>query len=660
MPPWSIDADVLRHALFGRSLGEVGESLLEAKITTPVAGQLAVHVLNRADTKDEDHVFGTDAHIAFDLQHAWVKYKLTVKDGRRVSAASAAFDADGELAFADYRMHHASDAAWTAVQDDLRRPRTLLRLEDLYALQPGEALAVESGGSLSLPISFSWADALTSRLPDVLRGFPRVPVVLKINGGLQASATVRVRDQFSVVVSRTADGHLRFTVTKVRSRDHSYGMEVAFGAEASAVEEIEELFEPVLSAATSAAHGAAEEKAAAELEKRLRSELHKRLLEVARWKASTGFAYEYARIDENSAIADFILTDDSLAAHDHALVMSGDLRRLPEVLRQDGGRRKLVRYLNETTLTRRSSSGLSLGIGKWIDVRARAESVLRQTTRTSLDGFSLIAFRGTRRYEEKAIPENDFQWTVDLKAQMEEFRERPVSTNFDCGLDYTVSLERARLGEHDLARMLDFAAMWDICAPSPADLAEAIGHRATVKVHLIIDRDALAAVLSVQPDLTAWAEPLAAAMPYASNFAERRTFDTRRGVYSELWREWLEGRDTDSVSALRPRVRSGLVLLEERRLPGSFAWCTTEGHPQLRRRLEAFVRGAARLHEAMTHACEPEAIAAAYGDLEQFWTQRLYVAASGRYLLDRARDAGVDLNATLEVEYGEKSTVLSA
>jgi hypothetical protein len=660
MPPWSIDADVLRHALFGRSLGEVGESLLEAKITTPVTGQLAVHVLNRADMKDEDHVFGKDAHIAFDLQHAWVKYKLTVKGGRKLSAARAAFDADGELTFADYRMHQARDAAWTAVQSDLRQPRTLLRLEDVYALEPGEALAVESGGSLSLPLSFSWADALTAKLGDVLRGFPRVPLALKIDAGLDARASVRLRDQFSVVVSRTPAGKIRFTVTKARSRDHSYGIEVAVGAEASAVDAIEELFEPVIQAATSAAHGAAEEQAAADLEKRVRSEVHKRLLEVARWKASTGFAYEYARIDENTAIADFILSDDSLLAEDHALVMSGDLRRLPELLREDGGRRTLVRYLNETTLVRRSSSGFSLGIGKWIDVRARAESVLRESTRTSLDGFQLITFRGTRRYEEKAIPENDFQWTVDLKAQMDEFRERPVSTNFDCGLHYTVSLERARLGEHDLARMLDFAAMWDICAPSPADLAEAVGHHAIVRVHLIIDRDALAETLSVQPDLGAWADPLAAAMPYASNFAERRTFDARRDVYSELWRAWLDGRETDPVLALRSRVRSGLVLLEERRLPGSFAWCSSEGHPQLRRRLEAFVRGSTTLHEAMTRACEPGAIADAYRDLQQFWTQRLYVAASGRYLLDRARDAGAVVNATLEVEYGERNKVLSA
>jgi hypothetical protein len=101
------------------------------------------------------------------------------------------------------------------------------------------------------------------------------------------------------------------------------------------------------------------------------------------------------------------------------------------------------------------------------------------------------------------------------------------------------------------------------------------------------------------------------------------------------------------------------VLLEERRLPGSFAWCSSEGHPQLRRRLESFVRGAAMLHEAMTRSREPGAISDAYRYLQQFWTQRLYVAASGRYLLDRARDAGVDVNATLEVEYGEKS-VLSA
>jgi hypothetical protein len=138
------------------------------------------------------------------------------------------------------------------------------------------------------------------------------------------------------------------------------------------------------------------------------------------------------------------------------------------------------------------------------------------------------------------------------------------------------------------------------------------------------------------------------AMPYASTFPERRTFASRREVYGDAWRAWLAGAPPAPL-----KTRSGLLLLEQRRLPGSFTWISGEGHPQLRARLNAFLRGARLLHDCMTTEAEPERIGAAYNALQQFWSQRLYIAACGRYLLDRAHDAGAHVNATLQVEYDD-------
>lgn len=649
MPTFSVDLDVLRHALFDRALTQVGDSLFATKITTPVkigdvaftpTADLAVRVLNRADVKDDDAVFGT--HIAYDMQSAWVKYKLSAKTDAKLLDAKLS----GSVELGDYRIHPASDKAWDAMREDLAAPRSLLALDDVRKLQPGEALTMELGGALSASVSFSWADAIASQLgalTDHLVG--EIPLTLKLRTGLETSASVKVTDQFQVVISRTRESRFRIAVKKAKSRNHTLQFDISFGAEASLVPAIEEVLEPLLDELAKKS-----EKARDVLE----SELRKRLTQIATWKASTGFAYEYARIDENTSIVDYVLLDASKLEDDYRAAVEGDFATLTRELRQDVTSRELVRYLNESTLTRRTSSGFSLGIGKWIAVEAKDTSAFKQTTRTSLDGFRLITCQGTRRYDEKQVPQNDFEWTVDLKAQMTEFRESPTTRDFDYGLHLAVTLERAAIREDDLERMLDFAAMWGVCTPPVYDFHEAIGRKGTMRVQLLLERDALAATLAKFGAMEEWADAFAMAMPYASTFAERRSFASRRDIYADAWRAWLHDPSFDATSLLRSRIHSGLVLLEERALPGSFAWNSGAGHPQLRSRLDAFQRGARRLLDAITIAQAPEAIGTAYDGLQGLWSQRLYIAACGRYLVERAPA----VKTTLQVEFDD-TTILS-
>jgi hypothetical protein len=652
------DLDVLRSAVLNQALTQVGDAPLQYSVKEPLhagaltltpTAQLSMRVLNRAEDHDDDAVFGANAHIAFDLQSAWVKYKLAVKTDARLAFGAASMNASAELALSDYRIHDATAGAFSAISADLSSPRTLLALDDVRALKPGEALAMDVGGALSASVTFSWSDAMASKLGELVHGLmPRVPIAVKLRAGLETTASLQVKDHFSLVISRTRDGHFRIAVKKAKSRDHSYGVDLSIDAEITAAPAIDEALAAVFDAL--GPEGAAEEAAAAELKTALRA----KLVDVARWKAKVGFAYEYARIDECTAIADFILLDDTRLAGDYALALSGDFAKLGTALQTDTASRTLVRYLNETTLTRKSSFGFSLGLGKWIAVEAQDSSVFKLTTRTSLDGFRLLTARATRRYDEKLLAQNDFEWIVDLKAQMSEFLASPTTRDFDYGLHCAIVLERNHLSADDLQRMLDFARMWDVCTPDPAQFAGAVGQQATIRVQWMFERDELAATLgAMRNNLDDWAGPLAAAMPYASTFAERRTFDARREVYTSAWSAWLAGRDGDPMSLLRPRIRSGLVLLEERALPGSFAWTSGDGHPQLRSRLDAFTRGARLLHTAMTTEAAPETIGDAYDALQQFWSQRLYIAACGRYLLDRARDAGTQPNATLQVEFAD-------
>ncbi len=667
MPQLSVDLQVLRDALLDRSLSQVGDSLLEAKVTSPItlgdvaltpSTQLAVRVLNRPEDKDEDAVFGDGhaPHIAFNLQSAWIKYKLSAKAVGATKIAVAAAKAGGDLSLADYRIHRPTERAFAAMTRDLDAPRSLLSLDDVKKLAPGEALALEIGGSLSASVTVAWSDILGAKLPALLSELPeRLPVAVKVKSGLGATASVRVADQFSVVISRTPEGPFRIAVKKARSSDHTFGLELEAGLDASAVQAIVDALEPAFDALVEAAEG--RDVILRQIES-LKSTVRSRLDAFFRWKAMAGFAYEYARIDERTAIADYLLLDDGQLADDHARAIAGDWAHLAAALRTDVGSRAIVRYLNETTLTRRSSFGFSLGIGKWLEIKARDQSVFSQTTRTSLDGFRLITSKGTRRYDEKKIPQNDFTWIVDLKAQMHEFLETPTSRDFDYGLHYAVMLERTALSANDIERILDFASMWDVCAPDPSMFAEAIGQKGTLRVQMLFERDELEATLAAFGDLEGWAEPLGAAMPYMSSFSERRTHAARASIYSPAWEHWLAGSlfsAGDWAALLRPSIRSGLFLLEERALPASFAWTIGHGHPQLRSRLGAFVRGARALHNAMTTEQNAEAIGEAYALLQRFWSQRLYVAASGRYLIARAKAAGVTPNVTLQVEFADET-----
>ena len=706
MPRLSVDLDVFRRTLVDASLGQVGDAPLIIRLEEPATiGRLAVgrnaevraQVLNGADDRDAEGVFSGDAraHIPFETQSAWVKTTLSAKATGRLGFGAPSASAARHVRMSDYRHYPATEGAVRAIRRNLESFRALSRIEDVRRLKPGEAVSLDVDGTLSFGVRLSWPDVLVTRGHAILSAIGITgPVVVRLRRDAGADAAVRVQDRFSLVISRNRDGRFRFTVRKGASHNHSISLEASLGGGVDATPVVEEALDPLFEAIAGAsmrtieglavrlgadrlsgperdliaalagrlgiaeAHerGTAVRAAVAKLEEDLRRELEKSL----RWKAAAGFAYEYARIEQESAIVDYVLNDESLLAADHAAIVAGDLGRLAGALRGDLGARSIVQYLNESSVSRRSSSGFSLGLGKWIDLRARDESAFRMTTRTSLDGFRLLTCRGTRKYSEQQVPENDFEWTVDLKAQMQDYRERPVTRDFDFGLHVAAFLERDSLERADLERMLDFAAMWGVAVPAAADLAEAVGRKATVEVELLFDRDELAKALAAA-DQGAWAEALAAAMPYMAGFPERSAFEARKRVYVGAWRAWLRGEEHPAAgwaAMLRPRIDSGLRLLEDRALPGSFAWTAGEGHVHLRDRLASFRRGLTSLEAAMRSDLPPAEIGAVWDALRSFWGQRLTIAATGNFLLAAARSAGVEVNRAMRVELEETAIVV--
>jgi len=692
MPRFDADFDGWRELLSGRALNQVPVSLMEAGAKLSVAtgavqfkpeSHLAIRVFNRPDARDEEGIVNSE-HLPFDLQRAWVRYTLKTKHDGQVAIAGLEAKAGTAIELHDYRAHAATDDAWSSLRDDLASPRSLLEIADVRKLAPGEALSLDVGGTLTSAIDFSLADAVSDHLRELVRDLPRFAgsIALRFSSGLQIEASVRVRDQFTLVISRMPDTRFRVAFMKRKSRDRSVGIEVSVGATVDAVSAVDALIAPLFEAITGVALDVAEELArnlgfgavrdeerqlldrlarhfdvATEKDREtlvrdairdLRSDLRRRVTEFARLKAAATFTAEYEAIDENTAIADYLVADLDELERDHPHLLAGDFARITMTLRDAPGTRSLLKFLNESEQTRRRTSGFSFHIGR-AKVEAKDESVFRSTRRTSLDGHQLVTCRGTASYREQLIPQNDFEWMIELRATTGEYRLSPVTNDFRFSLRYTATLERESLTESDLERMLDFAAMWQIASGDAAAFRTLLGQSATVRVQFRLGGDDLLRALSAPSG--DWPAALAVAMPYANVFPERRTHAQRAAIYREPFAQWLANPESDPRGFL-PRIDSGLVLLEESNLPGSFGWTVTTGHPQLRRRLDSFERGIAMLHDAITTPRPPEVISVAWDLLRQFWGQRLYVAASGTWLLERALADGADVNRSIRIEAG--------
>lgn len=695
MPTFDADFDGWRELLSGRALNQVPVSLMEAGAklsvgTGPVRlkpeSQLAIRVFNRPDVRDEEGIVNSE-HLPFDLQRTWVRYTLRTKHEGQVAIAGIEGKAGTAIELHDYRAHSATDEAWSSLRNDLASPRSLLEKADLQKLAPGEALSLDVGGTLTSTVELGLADAVSDHLRDLVRGLPQFAgaLTLRLDSGLQLTAAARVRDQFTLVISRMPDSRFRVAFLKRQSRDRTLGIEVSVGATLDAVTAIEALVAPLFEAITGVALDVAEELArslgfgplrdeerrlvdflarhfaiATEKDrealvrdaiKDLRSDLRNRVADFARLKAAAIFAAEYESIDENTAIVDYVVGELSELESDHPHLLAGDFASIATTLRHAPGSRSLRRFLNESEQTRRRSSGFSFHIGR-LRIEAKDESVFRTTRRTALDGQQLITCRGTAAYREQLIPQNDFEWAIELRATTGEYLALPRSTDFRFSLRYAATLERESLSAPDLERMLDFAAMWQIRAGEAAAFHSALGQAATVRVQFRLGGDDLLAALSTSSG--DWASAFAAAMPYAELFPERRGYERRAALYRDPFARWLAHPESDP---LLPRFESGLATLEESNLPGSFGWTVTAGHPQLRRRLDSFERGTAMLLDAMTIPRAPQVTAAAWDLLRQFWTQRLYVAASGTWLLERARAAGADVNRSIRIDTANTTVV---
>ncbi len=704
----------------GRSMTAFGGT----KIGFEADAQFSVRTLDASSGSDEDGILlpslrptATDLTPVLDAEpgRSWLKYRLAAKlDVDAVSRLeSLGFGIDAgaskELVFTDYRVHDPASDLASAVRSDLSSPRFAISRESVLKLKQNEAVSIQQRGTLRGKVTISLCDVFTGSL-ERLSKMINAGQTLKIRADLAATVTAKVRitDDFKVVFARRG-GMYSVAVRKQDTNSKTLRAELATGiqfddpaAASSVIRQLvaQHLAEPVDKLAALREKGEAAVAAAGgkQLLGRLEEKLGKQGLaavlnrldrleeqwseaveQVAKGRVSVGFAYEYSRLEQGTAIMEATM-DELTLMELHEQLVQGDLTEALERVRDGVPGITLERYLRLERIVRRHAWGFNFGGFGRVDVRER-----RFAAQRGHDGERLkLSLHGSRSYTDPKTRCN--VWKVDFHAGMRDLlpaRQLALGTAdggsppFEYGLALLMEWQPGKLRMAKLRSILDTASTWGVLPEDPRAIGRQVdelqgyklsGKAVSFRLQLSFDHRILGELLEVANDgnLGRWASALAAAMPWAKR-KPHASPGRRRQLYAPLWQDLLE-RSQDDHFVLRPAAaaKSARTRLREENM-GS--WSAVEFDDQGAWRNNPFTLGGVlalnapiapwrsfrlgldRLERALGDDQQlderqvKERIWAIHQSLSAFWTQAHHVRAVGAYLRACAQEAGVSSRA---------------
>jgi hypothetical protein len=604
------DAAFIQMELLGAQIEKPIE-VEQVSFSFGALGNFHLQLFNSPDDQDPDGLAGTLIQPKAD--GAWLKYQ--VKSGLKASAAGElsqlGFDFAGEksLIFNTYRKHSdRSQSIGKSVLKDLQPFLFAAQRGHLEKLQPGEVLSVHLPGTLSLALSLTWADVFTGNLSAFSRLLSGNEVFnVEVGASLKAGFTVRIQDDFSLVIQRTDADAYEVYLKKALTKRTGGSLTAAIGVEFSKPEAVVQVLVPVAEGLVSnlkgkikpilekkpldklsAAEGLivqelnqrlgleGEAKTVADLEKALLDKLGGLIKEVATTKVKVNFSYEYQRIESTSALLQATFSGQALLNYHRDLIRFRLDQLLSDIQNQSAAGVQLKEYLHEKTVERKQAWGLTLGIGKWKASSQNLKTV-KEVDRTVKKGDvfeRMVAFEGIRFFEDQLFNDK-VSWMVDFDAEMTHFTANtPFANEFRYGLSLTYQWQEAQLGESAMERqklqtIVDHAVMWKAIPQEAFDpvlkqLQTALvqGKASDIKasIHLNIQPDVLLLLLadmgsphlaSQQMNTQLMAQALGASMAYLSQFAARNNVKTRAKQYGPLWLSFLQQDEPDTSRQLR-------------------------------------------------------------------------------------------------------------
>jgi hypothetical protein len=662
-----------------------------ARTKLMLEGRAAVYLFNALDDRDPDGILrAEDAGTTGDRTppllspaagQAWLKYTTSarVRSAVGLDALGFGFNLQGAVALADYRLHPGDRSLAVAVIDDLSAPaRFAFRLDDVRALRPGEALAMRLGGALELSLELGASDALAAGVGALVQLLEAVgsdpPLAIAVDPAVRLRARIQVEDHFLLAFARVGDdpatSHrivLRKATLRARSLVPSLGMRV--------------LLDPLdVSALVDIVLAALPRPPATQLLPALRQRLEECIEQVVGARLTSGFAFEYCRMEEQMDLVAVRAGEAWLARH-HADLVRGRLQPVLDAIRLGAEGVTLERFLDRHTLRTERSWGLSLGLGGWA-VAGRDNRRTSCVTRTLLDGRQARAHAAVTAYDGQ-LGGSRVAWTANVQADTRGFcaAGAPRVSDYHFGLSLTWTGEEKRLTEQELRLLLDAAVVWNAVSESDArrlaaELHPRLGREVAAVVQLTVDDEVLRAIMrrAASSPLSVLAGPLAAAMPAWELAADRHSVYRRRELYSKLWAQLLaDPQASPERWAIEAEHQLGrqfevpvLARLEreyEIARPFTFAGLVElNGGLATAEACRRFHHGLGALGRAIEGAAaDDEVVARALADLGRLFEQSHHVRAAGVYLLDGARDTGLvrrPLRSLTVMTPGERDLVL--
>jgi len=688
-------------------------------------GSFTVAILNDANDPDEDGILGSTAvktaegalppQLAFDPAVAYVKIRAEAgvkATGSLPLGAFVGIDAEAEASaiFADYRVHQPSEQARAAFTMDIGNARFATKLQDVLALEAGEALAFRFGGRVSADVTVSWSDLFTGQLGSLGKALGTVaPIAVSIKAGASASFSVGISDDFLIVFSRVDANRWRAGVRKVKSSRIAPSVDAGIDIGLSNPKQLQELisvaldgvlgapFEKVqdlLKASSLDDLGSTERKIAKTVLDRLglkderatiealrervgaiKEKIAGNIEKVLKTRIALSFAYEYNRITSDTNLLQATFTAKAIKAL-HPDVIKGKTQSTVQAIRDGKSGIDLELYLNQKEIVRTHSWGFTLGFGKWATIGGKDFKKVSTVRRTDFQGRIQESYLGARSYTGTWVGEKS-EWGVDLKADMKNYSAEPLVNDFSFGIHLLWLVEQKDLSPSELEEWLDSGVIWRVfreqdVIEARARLAPALSNSASLNVQVTIPNSVVRAVL---PDLAvsptdSFAPALALAMPWMKVSDARQSAARRRQLYTPLWAMYLANPEHSqgqfaavAEQHVKEAGRTELILTERTPAgpnPFSFAGLTHINGNTLGA-CASFTRGCNILNAAINSgARNQKTIDRAVGEMDDLWQQSHHVRAIGAYLLDAAERAGVlaDVTRTMTVDVENMDSVV--
>jgi hypothetical protein len=549
--------------------GETDVPLDETLFTLGGDARLEIAILNGPE-QDPDQILEPVAG------GAWLKHTLAAgiqgSTGGQVGGVEFGLQGGLGASLLQYRSHRPDEPLVQALVADLRSYLLPFRLQDVRNLKDGEVLAFTVRGKLALHAKLTWADALSAALSslDERLGVAGVAAI-QVDLGASLGVNLALEDDYRLVFRRGTNGTTRVELRKTRGRSAAGALDLGITArvaDPAALQgalaayatgrlglpwpRVEELMARIDSALRLEDLPAGDRELAEKIGTRLGlsdlreewqqlkerldglpDDLAQRLEQALMIRITAELALEYGRVSTEQAVLACELAADPLARHHHDLLRGNLAGLLDRLAARESGYR-LIEYLKTTTITKRFSFGISIGIGRW--AASGQDEVVRRWERQAVlrDDHERRSFTGRRTY--KAVwGGRTYQYAFGLAGAMERFSAGRTATAGE--LAYSLSFGwswQEPLTPRVLDDAFDLANVWKVLAQreNEANRNEVLTRMhgpVLIEVEIKISDAGVRSLLAV-PDRDfeeAWIEAMAAALPRVH--LPPRTFRTRVG-----------------------------------------------------------------------------------------------------------------------------------